>query len=209
MRRSWARLLAVPAVAIGITAGAAVAAPAAFAQTDSAGTVAVTLPFSYIAQLAKAGVVVVPVPLSELSVNKSNQTVTITFTVTGGDGDVGTFSGQVDLSGKLNVTATKHHKVTRVTLRKLNLNLVTGDIDGTLACSKTSVALLDLAGNIAFSDTPNPAGTAYAETYSASDLTVDPAGAAALDSALHTTAFVANGDTGGSMASSWTFTPGS
>jgi hypothetical protein len=206
MRRSWARLLAVPAVAIGITAGVTVAAPAAFAQTDSAGTVAVTLPFSYIAQLAKAGVVVVPVPLSELSVNKSNQTVTITFTVTGGDGDIGTFSGQVNLSGKLKAKAVGGHAVT---LRDLDLNLVNADIEGTPACSKTSVALLDLAGNIAFSNTPNSAGTAYAQTYSASDLTVDPAGAAYLNSALHTTAFVPNGDTGGSMAASWTFTPAS
>jgi hypothetical protein len=209
MRRSWARLLAVPAVAIGITAGVTVAAPAAFAQTDSAGTVAVTLPFSYIAQLAKAGVVVVPVPLSELSVNKSNQTVTITFTVTGGDGDIGTFSGQVDLSGKLRAVAVSRHAIHTASLKGLDLNLVTGDIDGTPAGTSTSVPLLDLAGNIAFSVTENTAGTAYAETYSASDLTVDPAGAAYLDSALHTSAFVANGDTGGSMAASWTFTPAS
>jgi hypothetical protein len=209
MRRSWARLLAVPAVAIGITAGVTVAAPAAFAQTDSAGTVAVTLPFSYIVQLAKAGVVVVPVPLSELSVNKSNQTVTITFTVTGGDGDIGTFSGQVNLSGKLKAKAVSGHAVHTVTLRDLDLNLVNADIEGTPVCSKTSVALLDLAGNIAFSNTPNSAGTAYAQTYSASDLTVDPAGAAYLDSALHTSAFVANADTGGSMTASWTFTPAS
>jgi hypothetical protein len=209
MRRSWARLLTVPAVAIGITVGVTVAAPAAFAQTDSAGTVAVTLPFSYIAQLAKAGVAVVPVPLSELSVNKSAQTVTITFTVTGGDGDIGTFSGQVDLSGKLVAAAVGRHRLHVATLGGLDLNLVTGDIDGTPKGSSTSVPLLDLAGNIAFSDTSNPAGTAYAQTYSASDLTVDPAGAAYLDSALHTSAFVANADTGGSMTASWTFTPAS
>jgi hypothetical protein len=209
MRRSWARLLVVPAVAIGITAGVTVAAPAAFAQTDSAGTVAVTLPFSYVAQLAKAGAVVVPVPLSELSVNKSNQTVTITFTVTGGDGDIGTFSGQVDLSGKLKAAAVSRHGLRVVTVRGLDLNLVNGDIEGTPAHSSTSVALLDLAGNIAFSNTSNATGTSYAQTYSASDLTVDPAGAAYLDGALNTSAFVANQDTGGSMTASWTFTPAS
>jgi hypothetical protein len=205
-RRSWARLLAVPAVAIGITAGVTVAAPAAFAQTDTSGTVAVTLPLSYIAQLAKAGVVVVPVPLSELSVNKSNQTVTITFTVTGGDGDVSTFFGQVDLSGKLYFASASHHKIHVASVGGLDLNLVNGDIEGTPKGTSTPVGLLDLNGNVAFSFTQNTDGT-YSDTYSASDLTVDPAGAAYLDSALHTSAFVANADTGGSMAASWIFNP--
>jgi hypothetical protein len=206
MRRSWARLLAVPAVAIGITAGAAIVAPAAFAQTDSAGTVTVTVPLSYVAQLAKAGVIVVPVPLSELSVNSANQTATITFTVTGGDGDVGTFSGQVDLSGKLHYTAVSGHRVNTVPVRGLDLNLVNADIEGTPAGRSTPVALLDLNGSIAFNVTENADNT-YAESISASDLTVDPDGAAYLDRALHTKAFVANQDTGGSMAASWTFTP--
>ena len=204
-RRSWARLLAVPAVAIGITAGVTVAAPAAFAQTDTSGTVTVTVPLSYIAQLAKAGVVVAPVPLSELSVNKTNQTATITFTVTGGDGDVGTFFGQVDLSGKL-AFASASHGIHTAVLSGLDLNITNGDIEGTPAGSTTPVALLDLNGNIAFSNTENTDGT-YAETYSSDDLTIDPDGAAYLDSALHTSAFVANGDTGGSMAASWTFNP--
>jgi hypothetical protein len=196
MRRSWARFLAVPTVAVGIAAGVTVAAPAAFAQSDTSGTVAVTVPFSYIAQLAKAGVVVFPVPLSELSVDKSAQTVTITFNVTGGNGDVSVFFGQVNLSGTLTFAAINGR---HVTVSGLDLNLANGDIEGTPAGSSTPVPLLDLNGNI--SDSVN--GTS--ETYGASELDVDPAGAAYLNNALHRTAFTAGQNTGGSLAASWTF----
>jgi hypothetical protein len=195
MRRSWARFLAVPTVAVGIAAGVTVAAPAAFAQSDTSGTVTVTVPLSYIAQLAKAGVVAFPVPLSELSVDKSAQTVTITFTVTGGNGDVSVFFGQVNLSGTIVIV---NDQGTQVTLGSLDLNLANGVIEGTPAGSSTPVPLLDLNGNVGFSVN----GTS--ETYSASELDVDPAGAAYLNSALHSSAFVA-GQNVGSLAASWTF----
>jgi hypothetical protein len=196
MRRSWARFLAVPTVAIGIAAGVTVAAPAAFAQSDTSGTVTVTVPLSYIAQLAKAGVAVYPTPLSELSVDKTNQTATITFTVTGGNGDVSVFFGQVDLSGSLVAVDANGRKVT---VGSLDLNLSNGVIEGIPAGSSTPVPLLDLNGSIQNSVN----GTS--ETYSASELDVDPAGAAFLNSALHSTAFTAGQNTGGSMAASWTF----
>jgi hypothetical protein len=205
MRSSWARFLAVPTVAVGIAAGVTVAAPAAFAQSDTSGTVAVTVPFSYIAQLAKAGVVAFPVPLSELSVDKSAQTVTITFNVTGGNGDVSVFFGQVNLSGTLTFATIDrdHHKAAihhrEVTVGSLDLNLANGVIEGIPAGSSTPVPLLDLNGNI--SDSVN--GTS--ETYGASELDVDPAGAAYLNNALHATAFTAGQNTGGSLAASWTF----
>jgi hypothetical protein len=193
MRRSWTRLLAVPTVAVGIAAGATIAAPAAFAQTDTGGTVAVTVPFSYLAQLAKAGVKI-QVPTSELSVNKSNQTATVTFNVTGGNGDTSVLFGQVDLSGTVTV---KNDQGCAVTLGSLDLNLLNGDIEGTPAGSSTPVALLDAAGTVSFT-------SGATETYNASELTVDPAGAAYLNSALHSSAFVA-GQNVGSLAASWTF----
>jgi hypothetical protein len=193
MRRSWTRLLAVPTVAVGIAAGVTVAAPAAFAQTDTGGTVAVTVPFSYIAQLAKAGVKI-QVPASELSVNTSNQTATVTFTVTGGNGDTSTLSGQVNLSGTVDVVAANGRVVT---LGSLDLNLLNGDIEGTPAGSSTPVALLDAAGTVTFT-------SGATETYDASELTVDPAGAAYLNSALHRSAFVA-GQNVGSLAATWSF----
>jgi hypothetical protein len=201
MRRSWTRLLAVPAVAVGIAAGATIAAPAAFAASDTGGTVKVTVPFSYIVQLAKAGVIAFPVPASELSVDKTNQTATVTFTVTGGDGDTSTLSGQVNLSGTVVVAAhgrvKEHEEARRVILGSLDLNVLNGDIEGTPAGSSTPVALLDAAGAVSFS-------SGAPETYDATGLTVDPAGAAYLNSALHSSAFVA-GQNVGSLAASWTF----
>jgi hypothetical protein len=192
MRHSWARLLAVPTVAVGIAAGATIAAPAAFAATDTGGTVAVTVPFSYTAQLAKAGVKI-QVPQSELSVDKSNQTATVTFTVSGGNGDTSTLSGQVNLSGTV---AVKNDQGCVVTLGSLDLNLLNGDIEGIPAGSSTPVALLDAAGTVKYS-------SGATQTYNASGLTVDPAGAAYLNSALHSSAFVA-GQNVGSLAASWT-----
>lgn len=195
MRRSIARALAVPVAAAGILAGVAVAAPSAFAQTDTGGTVTVTVPLSYIVQLAKAGVVEFPVPLSELSADTSDQTVTVTFTVTGGDADVRTFFGSADLSGKLVIADAKGRVVT---LGGLDLNLENGDIEGTPAGSSASVPLLDAGGDITFS----PGTTS--QSYDASELTVDPAGAAYLNSALRTSAFAA-GQNVGSMAATWGF----
>jgi hypothetical protein len=194
MRRSWARLLAVPTVAIGLAAGATVAAPAAFAASDTGGTVAVTVPLSYLCQLAKAGVKI-EVPSSELSVNTASKTATVTFTVTGGNGDVSNFFGQVKLSGTVTV---KNDQGSVVTLGSLDLNLANGDIEGIPAGSSTPVALLDVAGNVGFSVN----GTS--ETYNASQLTVDPAGASYLNSALNSSAFVA-GQNVGTLAASWTY----
>lgn len=201
--RSLARALAVPVAAVGIAAGAAVAAPAAHAQTvniDTSGTVAVTVPLSYVAQLAKAGIVEFPVPLSELSVDTSSETATVTFNVTGGDGDVSVFAGSLDLSGSVKVASVKGHLAS---LCGLQLDVHNGQIDGIPAGSSTPVVLLDLGGNVVSSATPSATTPfASADTYSASELTVDPAGAAYLDSALHTSAFQA-GQNVGSLSASW------
>jgi hypothetical protein len=91
-----------------------------------------------------------------------------------------------------------------VSLGGLQLDVGNGQIDATPAGSSTPVVLLDLAGNVVSSSTPSSTNPlASADTYSASDLTVDPAGAAYLDSALHTSAFQGGQDVGGSMSASW------
>ena len=205
-RRSLACALAVPAAAAGLAAGAAFAAPAAHAQTantdtDTGGTVAITVPESYIAQLAKAGVVEFPVPASELSVDHSSKTVTVTFTVTGGDADISVFSGSLDLSGTVDVAGVRHPHP--VTLGSLQLDVFNGQLDATPAGSSTPVPLLDVAGNTSFTVTPG--ATSAADTYSSDEMTVDPAGAAYLNSALGTSAFQA-GQNVGTMSASWTVT---
>jgi hypothetical protein len=205
--RSLARVLGIPVAAAGIVAGAAVAAPAAHAQTvniDTSGTVAVTIPLSYVVQLAKAGIVALPVPLRELSVDHSNKTATVTFKVTGGDADVNVTFGQVDLSGSIDVVNRHRHCHYRpLRLRGLELDVANGQIDATPAGSSTPVVLLDLGGNVISASTPSSTNPlASSDVYDASELTVDPAGAAYLDSALHTKAFKAGQDVG-SMSASW------
>jgi hypothetical protein len=203
LRRSLARALAVPVAAVGIAAGAAAAAPAADAQTvniDTSGTVTVTVPLSYIAQLADAGVVEFPVPLSELSVSTSNETATVTFNVTGGDADVSVFYGSLDLSGSVDVADANGNLLT---LTGLQLNVNTGQILGTPSGSSTQVPLLDLAGNVVSTSTPSSTAGTSSDTYTSSELTIDPAGASYLDSALGTSAFQA-GQNVGSLAASWT-----
>jgi hypothetical protein len=204
--RSLARFLAIPVAAAGIAAGAAVVAPAvAQAQTvnlDTSGTVTVTVPLSYIEQLAKAGIVEFPVPLSELSASRADKTVTVTFKVTGGDADISVFAGQVDLSGSVEI-AGLGFRPRVVTLKGLELDVANGQIDGTPAHCSTPVVLLDLGGSVSFTSTQSTTNSsAFTDTYDSSELTVDPAGASYLDGALHTKAFQAGQDAG-SMAATW------
>lgn len=195
MRRTFTRILAIPVVAAGVLAGVAVAAPAALASTDTSGTVTVTIPLSYINQLAKAGVTEFPVPRSEATVDTTTQTETVTFPVTGGDGDIRTFFGSVNLGGQLTIATARGKEIT---FGSLDLNLADGDIEGIPCGGSTPVVLWDWAGNVTF--TPG----ITSQSLNVSELTVDPAGAAYIDSALHTSAFAA-GQNVGSLAGTWNF----
>jgi hypothetical protein len=200
-RRSLAQALAVPVAAVGIAAGA-FAAPAAQAQTvniDTSGTVALTIPLSYVAQLAKAGIVVAPTPLSELSINTSNQTATITTTVTGGTADVSVLYGVLDISGNLNF-AHILRPVGAAVLGSLAVDIGNAQIDGTPAGSSTPVVLMDTEQA---TTSWTPGTTSTTDTYDSSQVVVDPAGAAYLDSVLHTSEFQA-GQVVGTLSATWT-----
>jgi hypothetical protein len=198
-RRKLARFLAIPVAAAGITSATVLAASPAFADVaDSGGSAAVTEPFSYIAKLAKGGVVEVPLPPAKVKVDKTAQTVTTTFPGNGGNANTSTISGVLNLSGTVKVVSKSGHIVT---LTNVQLSLDDGAIEATPKGSTTPVILLDLT-NLTLDVTPNPDGTST-DTATASDLLVDPAGAAYLDSALHTSAFVA-GDDAGSLSATWT-----
>jgi hypothetical protein len=205
-RRSLARVVAVPVVAAGIAGTAVFAAAPAFAQTitDTGGSAAVTEPFSYIGQLAKAHVVEVPLPPAKVSVDKPTQTVTTTFPVTGGNADTTTLSGALDVGGTLKIFSFQGRHLYHVTLTDIQVSLDADAILATPKGSTTPVALLDIGGDVVFSGSP----TTGTETLTADDLSVDPAGAAYLDSALHTTAFQA-GDDAGSLSATWTLTESS
>jgi hypothetical protein len=176
-----------------------VTAPAADASTDTGGTVAITTTFSYVAQLCGQGVAIVPLSPASTSADTSSQTVTVSFPVTGGDGDIAVFSGQVDLGGTLDVVNANNGDL--LTMNDLQLNLQNGTIDGTPAGSSTSVPLFYPSGNIVVG------GSASSDSITASALDVDPTGATYLDSALGTSAFTA-GQTIGTLSGNWTLTQG-
>ncbi|HTU73317.1 MAG TPA: hypothetical protein VMG38_07335 [Trebonia sp.] len=202
--RSLARFLAVPVVAAGLAAAAAMAAPVANAATtdsnfDTGGTVSLTVPLSYVVQLAQAGIIELPVPVSEISVSGPNETATVTFNVTGGNADVSVFRGSLDLSGSFDIVSASGHFVA---LGNLQLDVSQGEIDGTPANSSSPVVLFDLGSDsFSFSSVSgDPNG--FNDTFDSGAVTVDAAGASYLDSALHTSAFQA-GQAVGTLAASW------
>lgn len=193
MRRSLARFLALPVVSLGIAAGAAMSAPAASASTDTGGNASITTPLSYIDQLAEAGVTGCTVSPASVSVDTTNKTATASFPVTGGNADLRTFFGTLDLGGGIVVK----DRYGRVSLGNLQFNVRSAKITATPAGSSTPVTLLDVAGQVTVAP-----GTTN-QSYSSTALNIDAAGAAYLDSALHTSAFTAGQDVG-SFKASWT-----
>ena len=198
--RSLTKFLAVPVAAAAIATAAAMAAPAAHAQTvnyDQNGTVALTIPLSYVHQLLKAHVIAFPVPLSEVSSN--GQTVTMTFNVTGGNGDTSVYYGAVDLGGSFDIASVSGHFVS---MGNLQLDVQDSEFVGTPTGSTTPVPLLDTSALIVTSTPSATTPGTYADTYEADSVTVDPDGATYLNNALHTKAFVA-GQAVGTMNGSW------
>jgi hypothetical protein len=208
VRRSLVRYLALPAAAAGLTSLGVFAAAPAFAQTitDTGGSAAVTEPYSYIAELASQGIVEAPTGKGvSVSNDSSAQTVTATFTATGGDADTTTLSGALNVGGKLIIAhIIKGKRVRYVELTHLAVSLDADAIVGTPKGSKTPVSILDIGGDVVTSGSP----TSGTETLTADDLSVDPAGAAYLNKALNTQAFV-SGETAGSLSATWTLTESS
>lgn len=198
MHRSLARILALPVVSAAVLAGAAVAAPAALAETDTGGSASITVPQSVIAQFASAGLKESLVAPASASADKASETATVAFPVTGGDGDLRSFFGSVDLGGSIEIKSNNGNSQGHtVTLGSLQLNIRAGNISAVPEGSSTPVTLLDLAGQ----SIVGPGNTT--QTLDTSALDLDSAGAAYLNQALQTSAFSAGEDIG-SLSASWT-----
>jgi hypothetical protein len=194
--RGISKRVAALAVAGATAAGLVVAGAGAASADVSGGTVTLTLNESFIAQLAKDGVVVVPQNAASVTVDSADGTVSIAFTATGGLGDLTYDGGTVNLSGSLLAFSLRGRCVT---LSSLEFDLGNASFDGATS-SGADTPLLDVAGTeVAGIVLPN-------ETLTASQLTIDAAGAALLDGALHTSAFTAGANVG-SFSAAWTVTP--
>jgi hypothetical protein len=194
MRAFSKRAVALAAIGAAASAGVMISAGAASADATG-GTITLTINDSYIAQLAKAGVVVVPENAASVTSDNTAGTVSITFTVSGGTGSLDNYAGAIDATGAL-LSLSVDHGLHTVALGSLNFNVLFDSFNAT-PTGGSDTALLDLNGDInATDDDP-------AQSLSADQLTIDPAGAALLNADLHTNAFTANQNIG-SFSAAWT-----
>lgn len=194
MRAFTKRAIALTTVGVAASAALAISAGAASAAATG-GTITLTINDSYIAHLAAAGVVILPQDDASVSYDNTADTVSITYTVTGGDGSLDNFAGAVDASGSL-LGFSIDHGLHVAELGSLNLNVLFDTFDVT-PTGGSDTALLDLNGNIDASiDDPS-------QSLAADQLTVDAAGAALLNADLHTKVFTA-GQNIGSLSAAWT-----
>jgi hypothetical protein len=192
MRGLTKRAVALPAAALGALALVGLGSGAAHAAVAS-GSVTLTVSGSFVAQLAKAGVVLVPENAASVTYTSGTNTVAITYTATGGDATLVDFAGTISYSGSILGFSCRGKTVN---LTGLLFDLTDAQFDGQTATSGET-PLVDLAG----SQSGNINGAT--QTYSSTDLQIDAAGAALLDSALGTKAFTA-GQSVGSFSTTWT-----
>ncbi|HEY4454587.1 MAG TPA: hypothetical protein VGN81_09790 [Pseudonocardiaceae bacterium] len=180
------RVLALPAVALGALALVGVTAAPAGAETIASGTGTFTVPLSVETALARAGVVVTASGDASASYDNTTKTFTVVYTATGGNADVNNFDGTVDYAGGVKVLNI--HNGRTATLSGLEFDVLDDQI--VLSANGTANPYLDLAG------TQGATINGASQTISASDLTLDAAGADYLNTALGTCAFTAGTDFG-------------
>lgn len=188
------RAIALPVAALSAVALTGIVAGTANAAAVTSGSVTLSINTSFLKALAQHGVQVHPHGASSIT-NASGQ-FSVTFAATGGDANISTFSGTIETSGSLCIRDVKTGK--GVNLSALLFDLTDTQWDGQPSAAVGEQPLVDLAGTQA----GNINGTT--QTYTASDLTLDAAGAAYLDDALHTSAFVAGTDVG-SFTATWVY----
>jgi hypothetical protein len=174
----WTRLAALgaglaTAAAITLAAsGSALADP-----VDGTGTATITFSTKFLAHLAQWGIIVIP----ENPATSSDTAGYDAFTtpVTGGNGSDTNFSGDVNLGGGLTIIDATTGQAVHFT--SLELDYFDGVITGVPEGTTTTVWIADIAGNLA---TSNATGT---ETFTASQLALDPAGVTYLNTTLKST----------------------
>lgn len=184
MHMTMGRRARLVALCGGIAAASALAlatAGTALADTaDTSGTATISVPVKFFGALAKSGVIVVP--QSPATESGAGRTVGLSFTVTGGNGEVKNLYGSVHLGGSLLVIDARTGK--SATISALRLSLDDGAILGKVGTKTVVVA--DIGGNLSTDSSTDPVPN---ETFSASALALDPSCARYLNGKLGTTSF--------------------
>jgi hypothetical protein len=189
------KLLAVPALALAMTAGTlvSVATPAS-AATVTAGTTTVSVQLSFVVNAAQAGIIAIPLKPATSQFNSTTNNVDIAFPVTGGDGNVATLTGFVQHSGALLLVNVHNGKSVKLTSMAFDVSNTVFTF--TPGGGAPAVALFEIGGV-----TSSQTGTT--NTYTATSLGIHPDGASYLDSTLGTSYFTPDQLVGG-IASTWT-----
>jgi hypothetical protein len=188
------RAVATVSAALG-AAGLVALTPVAAQAAVGSGTVSLTASAAFISQLAHSGVALVPQNAASVTYN-SDGSVTVVYNATGGDANIKNTAGTISYSG-----AVLGFSVNRGGIHYTNISSLIFDLSGGVLYGENptsgETALVDLAGQ------ESGLVNGSAQTYSSTDLVIDPAGAALLDSALNTTAFSGGQDVG-TFSTTWT-----
>jgi len=192
MRISAKRAIALPVAVLSAVALSGVVAGSANADVVS-GSLTLTVNASFLAQLAEHGIGFVPSGYTSLSY--SNGAADVTYALGAGDADVSNYAGTAPITGGIFGFDIKSRKT--VDLNGLLFDLSNLQFDGETSTSGGEVPLLDITGSLY----GGVSGTT--EEFGGSELVLDAAGAAYLNSALDTSAFVTGTDIG-SFGATWT-----
>ena len=187
-----ASVAASAALALGLALSGSAAA-----ATAASGSAVVSESNSFFQQAAAQGIYATPLPSATGSYSSASGLVG-TFPITSGTGSLYTATAELQLGGSLLLVDVKTGRA--AAFSQLVFDTYNDEITGVPVGGTTAVPLLDPSGAL---DAEAPSAT---QTFTASDLDVDPAGASYLDSHLNTTFFTA-GQSVGSL--SVTYTPAS
>ncbi len=176
------RYLALPFVAAATVAVSVIGVTSASADADpvTGGTATLDVSLCAATTLARANVFILPTKPASVSYDAANAAVAYDLPVTGGDASTNTLYGSLKLGGDLLVTDIKTRR--HVTLSNLTFDIAADTISATTSTGSAPVVVFDALGNHDYS-TVNP------ETFSASSVQVDAAGAKVLNTMLHDHAF--------------------
>lgn len=193
--------LTAAAIVASASAGWVLVAGPATADVDpvTGGTTTISIPLAAEFGDDASGIYALPTTPASLAYDPVAKVVNYSYPVTGGDASVNTFFGTLKHAGGLLVGRADSRRT--VLLSDLVFNIEDDTVSATVpalvkSAAPTKVVFFDALGNHELA-----AGTP--ETFTASDLELDPAGAKYLDTALHTRLFKAFAHVG-SFATSFT-----
>jgi hypothetical protein len=182
-------LAGVATAAVLVLSGSA---PALADTQDTGGTATIAFSTGYLEHLTKGGILVLADAPASASWSAGFNNVT--FTVTGGNGEVNNFFGAVKIGGgKLRLVNAANGK--HVTLAGLSFSFDHGYLTAKPVGSTTRIIVADIGGDLSEGETGTPPNVN--ETFACDQFLVDASGAAFLNKALGTKAFKAGDDIGG------------